>query len=351
MSKRWTLVTGASGFIGSRLVRLLIERGERVKGFVRAGASLAALQGLPEERFALAYGDITVEHTVYRALAGCDRLFHVASNFEWWSPRPELVLEPARVGTRAVLSAAARRGVERVVVTSSAVVLGASDAAQPMDEDHAWNLADPELYALAKKQAHDIALEFVEEGCPIVIVMPSMAVGPGDRRPTPAGRLIVKYLNSNARPDIMDGGVNVVDVDDVALGHALAMERGQVGESYILGGDDTTYEELYGALSEITGLAPPGARRGRGTLELMGRLLELKARLFGGAPVLTARMARCYAGRYTWVNSDKAEQDLGYTHRPQLEALRRSVRWFVDNGYVRDPLARRLRLELRTAEV
>src|SRR5512140_2623509 len=119
MSKRWTLVTGASGFIGSRLVRLLVERGERVKGFVRAGSSLRRLADLPVGRFALAYGDITVEHTVFRALAGCDRMFHVAANFEWWSPRPERVLDPARRGAEAVLSAAARRGLARVVVTSS----------------------------------------------------------------------------------------------------------------------------------------------------------------------------------------------------------------------------------------
>ena len=153
MKQPWTLVTGASGFIGSTLVRRLIEQGEHVKGFVRAGSDLRPLRGLPPERFELAYGDILVGHTVYRALAGCTRLYHAASNFELWDRRPERIIKPAVDGTRAVLEAAKARSLERIVVTSSCAVLGTTTSSEPMDEEHDFNLPDPEAYTRAKYEA------------------------------------------------------------------------------------------------------------------------------------------------------------------------------------------------------
>ena len=150
MGEMWTLVTGASGFVGGHLVRKLVERGERVKAFVRAGSNLKYLEDLPQDRFRLAYGDILVEHTVYRALASCNRMYHVASNFKMWDRDPDQILEPAIEGTRATLSAARKRGLEKVVVTSSVAALGVSVEPEPMDEEHEFNLADPETYILSK---------------------------------------------------------------------------------------------------------------------------------------------------------------------------------------------------------
>jgi dihydroflavonol-4-reductase len=349
MNEPWTLVTGASGFIGGRLVRALIQRGENVTAFVRAGANLAHLRGLPESRLRLAYGDIMVEHTVYRALASCTRLYHVATNYTMWDRRPERIIGPAVEGTRATLSAARRRGLERVVVTSSVASLGIATDREPMDESHEFNLAEPEIYVQAKYEAEQVALEKANEGLPVVIVLPSAVVGPGDWKPTPTGASIVQYLKlpPPLRFPVTSGGLNVVDVDDVVAGHMLAMAHGRVGERYILGGDDLTFTQLFETLSDITGLAPPRPIS-QGMAELAGRLMELRARLKGGTPLLTYRMARDFAGDVPWVTSQKAETELGYTHRPARAALGRAVAWFLEKGYVPDKSARRIHLELRT---
>lgn len=346
----WTLVTGASGFVGSRLVRELIARGESVKGFVRAGSNLKALEGLPRERFQLAFGDIQVEHTVYRALANCDKLYHVAANFTLWDKRPERIIAPAVEGTRAVLTAARKRRVKKVVVTSSTAALGVVASREPMDESHEFNLRDPEAYVRAKYEAEQVAKELAKD-VPVVIVLPSAMVGPGDWKPTPTGDLIVRYLKlpPNLRMPVMEGGLNFVDVDDAVRGHIAAMERGRIGERYILAGDNLSFAELFDTLSDLTGLAPSGAVHGAALLSLVGQLFELKARLFGGEPLVTRRMARDYAGHFIFVSSAKAERELGYTHRPAREGLARAIQWFLEKGYVPDHAARRVRLELRPA--
>lgn len=344
-----TLVTGASGFVGSRLVRALVERGEHVKAFLRAGSSRRQLADLPGDRLELVFGDILVEHTVYAALAGCDRLYHVASNFKMWDPDPGKILGPAIEGTRNTLRAARARGVEKIVVTSSVAALGTTTPDDPMDEDHEFNLDDPETYIRSKYEAEQVALEMADEGLPAVVVLPAGIFGPGDWKPTPSGEGLLKYLTfppSFGFP-ITDGGLNIVDVDDVVSGHLLAMEKGRVGERYILGGDNVTYEQMFGTLHEITGLASPGMRMSPGMTMLGGRLMELAARLGGGDPPLTYRLARDYAVRHAWVTSEKAETELGYEHRPAKRTLERAVGWYLENGYVPDAAVRRLRLELR----
>jgi dihydroflavonol-4-reductase len=348
MAEPWTLVTGASGFIGARLVRQLIERGERVKAFVRAESNLSQLVGLPEDRFRLAVGDIRVEHSVFRALAGCHRMYHVAANFKLWAKRREDILDPAIEGTRATLSAARKRGLDKIVVTSSAVTLGSSAKPDVLDEEDEVELRDPDTYVEAKYRAEQLALEMAEQ-LPIVVVLPATVVGPGDWKPTPTGTGILRYLRlpPNLRVPVPEGGLNVVDVDDVALGHVLAMEKGRLGERYILGGEDLTYEELIDTLSDLTDLAMPGRQMGSGMFELAARFMELRARLGGPQPDLSYRMARDYVGAYAFLSSEKAEGELGYRHRPAREALGRAVRWFLEKGYVPDRAARRVRLELR----
>lgn len=344
------LVTGATGFIGSRLVRQLVDAGCSVKILARPGSSMRGLAGVAD-KVEVAIGDIMIEHTVYRALAGCDRLYHVAANFKMWDRRPERILDAAIVGTEATLSAAKRRGVEKIVVTSSTAAVGATRDGTSMDESFPFNREDSETYIVAKWRAEQVALEQARAGLPIVVVNPTAVYGPGDWKPTPTGDSILTYLDWKlpmAFPSTA-GGINLVDVDDVARGHVLAMEKGRIGERYILGGDNVTFEQLFTILSEITGLAGPGKPSSEGQAKLIGRAMETWARLFGGDPKLTYKLARDYACHFTYVTSEKAERELGYTHRPARQALARSVRWYVENGYVPASALRRIRLDLRAA--
>ncbi|HEY6081358.1 MAG TPA: NAD-dependent epimerase/dehydratase family protein [Polyangiaceae bacterium] len=344
----YVLVTGANGFLGATLVRKLIERGERVKAFVRPETDLTSLQGLPEDRLLLSVGNIMSPSSVYRATTGCSRVYHLAAAFKLWDKNPQSIIDPAVIGTRHVLAAAKTHGIEKLVVTSSCAVLGTTQE-EPMDEDHELNLTDPEAYIRAKVEQHEVVSEAVDEGMPIVSVLPATMAGPGDRKPTPSGQTLLRYLKhppSMSFP-VVAGGLNIVDVEDVALGHILAMERGQVGERYILGGDDLSYSQIFEMLADITGLAEPSKPSSSGTARLVGSLWELLARLRGGVPLVTARLARDYVGHNVWVSSAKAETQLGYTHRSAREALARSVRWFLDHGYVSEQAASRVRLELR----
>jgi dihydroflavonol-4-reductase len=349
MKNPWILVTGATGFIGSALVRKLVGRGEHVKAFVRAGSDLRPLEGLPEDRFQLAYGDITVEHTVYRALASCSQIFHAAGTFQYSTRRPEQMLAAAKLGTESVLSAVRRRGIENIVVTSSAAVLGTSSTPEPMDETHPFNLTDPEPYVQAKVLADKVVEQFVADGLPVVSVLPTGVFGPGDWKPTPNGQSLIEYLKLPASftVPVSEGGISVVDVDDVVDGHVRAMEVGDVGERYLLGGENVTFTEFFQILADITGLAEPSDPKGPFSIGLLARFVELGARFTGKPPVLTSRLARDFSHAYVWVTSEKAERDLGYQHRPAREALARSVRWLLENGYVPGPAAERVRLELR----
>jgi dihydroflavonol-4-reductase len=332
------LITGANGFLGSRLIRLLVTRGERVKAFVRAGSNLSALRGLPEHQVELCMGDILSGHTVYRALAGCNRLYHLAAGYTPWHSDPRRVLEPAVLGTQAVLEAAQQRNIERIVVTSSAITLGSTDHASIMDEGHDFNLPGAEPALVAKHRAERVALERARHGLPVVVVNPTVVAGPGDWRPTPSGSVLLSYLNwpvSRRLRIPRTGGLNIVDVDDVAAGHHLAMLKGRVGERYILGGENLDLRDLVqGVLPEATGLSPALATVSPSRLMWSSRMQEASARLRGTQPMTTARMMRDQICRYVWVSSAKAERELGYTHRSALETLARGVRWYTERGYV-----------------
>ena len=345
----FSLVTGATGFLGSQLVRTLLERGESVKAFVRPGSNLSALQGYPKDRFKLAVGDIRIEQSVFAALAGCTRLYHVAANFKLWDPNPARIIEPAVSGMRATLRAARARNLSKVVVTSSMGVLGTTADQSVMDESHAFNLKDPEAYFAAKVAADEVVAEFLAEGMPIVSVLPGTIAGPGDWKPTPNGRLLLEYLKTppTSHFPISGGGINLVDVEDVARGHVAAMERGGVGQRYLLGGENLSYAEIFETLCDLTGLAEPSAPKSKGLMLFAGKLFELSARLRGGDPRITSRMARDYVDSFSWVTSKKAEIELGYQHRSARESLSRSVRWFLANGYLPPKAAGRVRLELR----
>src|SRR6478609_63322 len=335
----YSLVTGANGFLGATLVRKLLERGERVKAFVRPETDLSALEGLPSDRMLLSVGNILSEGSIYRALTNVKHVYHTAANFKLWDKQAASILEPSEIGTRHVLRAAKARGVEKVVVTSSVAVLGTTQE-EEMDESHELNLSDPELYVQAKVRAAEVVQEALDEGQQIISVLPGTMAGPGDRKPTPNGQLLIRYLKHwpSLPFPVVPGGLNVVDVEDVALGHILAMEKGVVGERYILGGDNLTYKQIFETLADITGLAEPSTPNA---------IWAHAMRFLSGDKIMTGRIMRDYVGSNVWVTSEKAETELGYTHRSAREALARSVRWFLDHGYVSEQAASRVRLELR----
>lgn len=343
-----SLVTGASGFLGSRLVKLLAERGDQVNAMVRPGSNLKRLEGLPWDRVRLVYGDIAVPHSVFAATAQCTRIYHLATNFTLSEPESERVLAPAVEGTRSVLDAAKARSINRIVVTGSAMTLGASASEDVADETHHPVFHDVDAYLSAKIAAEQLVAERVRVGAPVVMVLPTAIVGPGDARPTPTGAGILEYLRFGGGTfvPIPGGGLNVVDVDDAALGHVLAMERGVDGERYVLGGENITFAQMFSMLSDIAGLPPPHLQVPRVLMAVGVGLMEWAARRSGSSISVTRRMVRDFVGRYAWVTSAKAEQRLGYFHRPARNGLERSVRWYADHGYFDEKLERRVRVHL-----
>ena len=343
------LVTGGTGFVGARLTRELVLRGHRVKVLARPGSPRRALSAIDPSRLEIVEGDVTIGHTVYRALAGCHRLYHVAAEFKIWDRRPAKILDAAILGTRETLLAAHKRGIEKIVVTSSTAAVGTTREPVEMDETSPFDLEDSAPYVVGKRKAEELALEMADRGAPIVVVNPSTIMGPGDYKPTPSGDLVLTYLRWNLPFGVphTHGGFSIVDVDDVVAGHVLAMERGRIGQRYILGGTNTTTEQLFSTLSEITGLRGPGPRVSSSLVALAGASSEIYARLSRRPPKLSYKFARDFVGAFAWVTSRKAEDELGYTHRPLRVTLGRAIRFFLEQGMVPDPQRSRLRLDSR----
>lgn len=351
MSSSWTLVTGANGFIGARLVRRLVERGERVKALVRAGADLSALKDLPTDKVRIAVADCRFEDRVYAALRGCDTMYHVAATYSFNERDRSRILDNSILGAEATLEAARRASISKVVFTSSAVTLGSNVAPEPIDETSVLSLSEGQApsYAEAKLKAEQVALRRAAEGQPIVVVNPAVVFGPGDHKPTPSGAQVVSYLNHSPsfKVPIIPGGFGLVDVDDVADGHMAAMAKGRVGERYVLASENVDLRAFYQLLADISGLAEPGADVSQGQAQLYASVEEFRSWWAGRAPLLTRKLVASYYNKYMFVSSDKAKHELGFAPRPAREALTRACHYFIESGFVDAKVARRARLELR----
>jgi len=228
-----TFVTGGAGFIGSAVVRRLLEAGHEVRALVRPGEDTRQLDGLRVEPVE---GDLRDHESLRRGMAGCGWVFHVAALYSYWGHRWNDFYQANVVGTRQVLEVARDESVERIVYTSSVATLGFHKDGSPATEDTPSTLADRiGPYQRSKFLAEELARDFARQGLPVVIVNPSSPVGIGDHRPTPTGQIIVDFLNGRMF-GYVDTGLSIIDVEDVAAGHLLAAEGGQVGERYILGG-------------------------------------------------------------------------------------------------------------------
>ncbi len=323
------LVTGGTGFIGGHVVRALVERGERVRCLVRPGSDRSGLDAL---RVELVEGDVTAPESLPPAVRGCRTVFHVAADYRLWSSDPSTLYATNVGGTRAVLEACATADVERVVHTSSVGTLPTSADGTPVDEDAAPDLAGlVGHYKRSKYLAERVAERWAERGLHVVIVNPSSPLGEEDSKPTPTGRMVVDFLRGRI-PAYVDGGMNVVDVRDVAQGHLLAAERGTPGERYILGCRNVSYEDLFALLAEASGRKAPSLRVPH-WLPLTAALASAAwARMRGSEPAIApdaVRMSR----KTMFFDSRKAVRELGLPQTPVEEAVERAVAWFRAQDY------------------
>jgi dihydroflavonol-4-reductase len=321
-----TLVTGATGFVGWHVARKLLDRGDPVRALARDPARLRELPGAEPVR-----GDLRDPESLARAVAGCEIVYHVAADYRLWTRQPEEMFQSNVDGTRALLEAAKRAGVERFVYTSTVGCIsfpagGIGDERTPATLDQ---MQGP--YKRSKFLAEQVALEFAAAGFPVVIVNPTAPVGDHDFKPTPTGKIVVDFARGKI-PAYLDTGLNLVDVADVAQGHLLACERGAVGERYILGAENMTLQQIFETLGPMVGRTPSRVRIPYAVAYAAGVASTGWATLTGKeprAPLDGVRMAR----KKMWVRHDKASHELGYSPGPASEALRRAVNWFRENGY------------------
>ena len=326
------LLTGATGFVGSAVARALLAAGYRVRALVRASAVRTNLAGLDVETVE---GDLRDARAIALAMIGMRYVVHAAADYRLWAPDPAAVMQTNVEGTRTVMDAALRAGIERVVYTSSVATLAPRADGQPADETTPLD----ERSAIGVYKRSKIAAERVVEAMiardalPAVIVNPSTPIGARDIRPTPTGRIIVEAA-SGRMPAFVDTGLNLVHVDDVATGHVDALVRGNVGERYILGGENVLLVQMLSDIAGLVGRPAPRLKLPRAPLYPIAAAAELIARATKREPFLTLdglRMSR----RRMFFTSAKAERDLGFRARPYGEGLRDAIDWFRDAGYLR----------------
>lgn len=328
-----TLVTGASGFIGSAVVRQLLKANHRVRVLVRRESDRRNIQGLPVETVV---GDLTDSLSLERALKGCFILFHAAADYRLWVRRPQEMYAANVTGTANIMTAALAAGVERIVYTSSVATLGAASNGLPVDETSRAGLKDMIGHYKRSKFLAEVEVQRLirERGLPSVIVSPSTPIGPRDIKPTPTGRVILDAASGRI-PAYVDTGLNWVHVDDVAAGHLLALERGQVGERYILGSTNMTLKDILHELAAITGQNPPRIRLPHNLVLPLAYVSEFWTKTVSkNEPRVTidgVRMAR----KYMYFSCEKAKRELGFRPRPIQEGLRDSVEWFRKHGFCR----------------
>jgi dihydroflavonol-4-reductase len=315
-----TLVTGASGFLGWHVARVLIEKGHRVRALVRPGSWV---DGLEVETVA---GDLRDPASLQRAAAGCGLVFHVAADYRLWARDAGDLYRSNVEGTRNLLSAAKSAGAERVVYTSTVGCIGVppdavGDESMPVSlEDMAGD------YKRSKFLAERVALEFARDGFPVIIVNPTAPVGDHDVKPTPTGKIVVDFLNGGM-PAFIDTGLNIVDVRDTAEGHLLACERGRPGERYILGSENLTLAQILEKLARITGRKAPTTKLPYAIAYCAGACSTAWAGVTGKPPRVPLDAVRM-AKKKMWVTHRKAAQELGFQPGPAEQALARAVQWF-----------------------
>jgi dihydroflavonol-4-reductase len=324
-----TLVTGGSGFIGSAVVLELLQRGKDVRTLVRSREHPGNLAGIDVEQI---QGDLLDGESLRRAMKGCDAVYHLAALYANWLPDRSLFHRANVEGSRNLFQASLECGVSRVVYTSSVAAIGAHGKT-PADESATFNLADTgDQYHITKNRAEQVALEFATKGLPVVIVHPTNPVGPRDIKPTPTGALILSVLKGQL-PGYVDGGINIVDVGDVAVGHVLAMEKGKPGEKYILGNTNLSVKEYFERIAQAGGGHAPRLRIPLPLAVATAFGYEIMATVTGKPPITSVGWVKV-GSHYSFWDSSKAIRELGFPQTPISSSLEQAIAWFRTRGYL-----------------
>jgi dihydroflavonol-4-reductase len=332
-----TLVTGAAGFLGSHVARQLVARGEPVRVLLRASSQNRAIADLPLEYVT---GDLRDSESLDRALKGVTRVFHVAADYRLWAKDSKDIYDSNVGGTKNIIAAAKRAGVQQFIYTSTVATIAVDRPAHPNEKTDAKLDEMIGHYKRSKWMAEREVLNAAKEGFPAIVAMPTTPVGPWDWKPTPTGKIIVDFLNGRM-PGYVDTGLNFVGVEECAAGHLLVAEKGKVGERYLLGSENLTLKQVLDILSNITKLPAPIFKFPHGVALGAAYASTFFSRLVGkepGIPVEGVKIAQ----HKMFVDCSRATRDLGFKAGPVSSALQRAVHWYEQNGYVSKRRAKRI---------
>ena len=331
------LLTGATGFLGSHVARQLVARGESVRALLRPSSQKHAIADLPLE---CVTGDLRDPPSLDRATRGVRRVFHVAADYRLWARRPEEIYQSNVTGTKNLLEVSKRAGVEQFIYTSTVATIAVDRPQLPSESTDSKLEEMVGHYKRSKWLAEKEALNAAKSGLPVIVVMPTTPVGPGDWKPTPTGKIILDFLNGKM-PGYVETGLNFIGVEECAAGHLLAAERGKVGERYLLGAENLTLKQVLDALERITGLLAPRLKIPHGVALGVAYAETAFSRLMGREPQVPIEGVKI-ARHMMFVDCSRAQQELGFRPGPVAAALERAVRWYEANGYVTARRAKKL---------
>jgi dihydroflavonol-4-reductase len=332
-----TLVTGASGFLGSHVARQLVARGEEVRVLMRPSSTNRAVADLSLEYVT---GDLRDPASLDRALAGVQYVFHVAADYRLWARKSSEIYDSNVGGTKNLLEAAKRAKLEKFIYTSTVATIAVDRPELPTEATDARLDEMVGHYKRSKWMAEREALNAAREGLPVVIAMPTTPVGPGDWKPTPTGKIILDFLNGKM-PGYVETGLNFVGAEECAEGHLLVAEKGKVGERYLLGAENLTLKQMLDALSKITGLPAPSLKIPHGLALGVAYMNTIFSRLIGKEPQIPVEGVKI-AQHMMFVDCRRAQRELGFKPGSVAAALERAVRWYEANGYLKPRRARKM---------
>ena len=339
-----TLVTGAAGFLGSHIARQLVERRETVRVLLRPSSSNRAISDLPLEYVT---GDLRDAASLDRALAGVERVFHVAADYRLWAKKSREIYDSNVGGTKNILEAAKRAGVKQFIYTSTVATIAVDRPEHPTEATNA-NLEEMVgHYKRSKWLAEREVLEAARQGFPAIVAMPTTPVGPGDWKPTPTGKIIVDFLNGKM-PGYVETGLNFVGVEECAAAHLLVSEKGKVGERYLLGAENLSLKQVLDILANITGLPAPRLKIPHGLALGVAYAETVFSRLIRREPQIPVEGVKI-ARHLMFVDCSRARRELGFQPGSVAAALERAVRWYAANGYIAPRRAKKLARHARAA--